>query len=89
MKTTPGILVGVYKLAVLRVIFSCLTSISGKLKDDPESMKMLKKYFTAEHVSRKIFLLKSNNSEKNDNLQDNGEEEGKEEIGRASCRERV
>ena len=84
MKTTPGILVGVYKLAVLRVIFSCLTSISGKLKDDPESMKMLKKYFTAEHVSRKIFLLKSNNSEKNDNLQDNGEEEGKEEEEESS-----
>ena len=72
-------MVGVYKLAVLRVIFSCLTSISGKLKDDPESMKMLLKYFTTEHVSRKIFLLKSNYFEKNDNLQDNGEEEEKEE----------
>ena len=73
--TTPGIFVGVYKLAVLRVIFSCLTSISGKLQDDPESTKMLLKYFTTEHVSRKIYLLRSNNSNQSDNLNDYGEEE--------------
>ena len=40
---------------------------------------MLLKYFTTEHVSRKIFLLRSNDSNQSDNLNDYGEEE--QELG--------
>ena len=72
LKVTPGISVGVFKLAVLRVIFSCLTSISGKLSDDLESSKMLLKYSTAEHISRKIYLFKLNEKKPKNNNDEEG-----------------